>query len=60
MVFDFSVRLWELREKRKLSQIQVAKAVGVMRSTIISYENNSKRSIASTLTIMRQQLCAAR
>lgn len=40
MVYDFGDRLRELREKRNLSQAQVAKTVGVTRSTISSYENN--------------------
>ena len=39
-IYDFGLRLKELREKKKLSQTQVAKRLEVTRSSISGYENN--------------------
>ncbi len=39
-IYDFGLRLKELREKKKLSQTQVAKRLDVTRSSISGYENN--------------------
>lgn len=39
-IYDFGLRLKELREKKKLSQSQVARRLGLTRSSISGYENN--------------------
>lgn len=41
-MFDFGLRLRELREKHKLSQAQLGKRVDRSKSVISSYENNLK------------------
>lgn len=41
MVYDFGLRLKELREAKHLSQIDVAKRLDVTRSTISCYERNT-------------------
>lgn len=40
LVYDFGYRLKEAREKRKLTQAQVAARLNLTRSSISSYENN--------------------
>ena len=40
-MYDFGLRLKQLREKHNLSQSQVAKRLGITRAAISSYENNS-------------------
>lgn len=40
MVYDFGLRLKELREKKKLSQLQAAKRLDITRASVSSYENN--------------------
>ena len=39
-VFDFGLRLRQLREKRGLSRKMLAKKLGVSKETIYRYENN--------------------
>lgn len=41
MVYDFGMRLKELRKARHLSQTDVAKRLGVSRATISGYERNT-------------------
>lgn len=41
MIYDFGVRLKELREKKQLSQTDVAKRLDVTRSTVSGYECNT-------------------
>lgn len=41
MIYDFGMRLKELREAKRLSQIDVAKRLDVTRSTISGYECNT-------------------
>ncbi|MEG1973194.1 MAG: helix-turn-helix domain-containing protein, partial [Oscillospiraceae bacterium] len=41
-IYDFGMRLKELREKRHLSQGEAADRMGVTRSTISAYECNTK------------------
>lgn len=41
-VYDFGIRLKELREKRHLSQTLAAEKLEVTRSTISAYERNTK------------------
>ena len=41
MVYDFGLRLKELREAKHLSQVDVAKRLDVTRSTISGYERNT-------------------
>lgn len=40
LVYDFGYRLKDAREKRKLTQAQVADRLNLTRSSISSYENN--------------------
>lgn len=40
-IYDFGLRLKELREAKKLSQTEVAKRLNVGRSTISGYESNT-------------------
>ena len=40
MVYDFGYRLRELRERRNLSQSQVAAHLNITQSSISNYENN--------------------
>ena len=39
-VYDFGVRLSQLRKKRKLSQADVAKKLSINKATISAYERN--------------------
>lgn len=41
MIYDFGMRLKELREKKQLSQTDVAKRLDVTRSTVSGYECNT-------------------
>ena len=49
-VFDFGLRLRELREKHKLSQEQLGRRVDRSKSVISSYENNLKMPPLAILT----------
>ena len=49
-MYDFGVRLRELREKKKLSQAQVAKRLGITSSTICNYEANTRIPSTDMLT----------
>jgi len=40
LVYDFGIRLSQLRKNRKLSQADVAKKLGVNKATISAYERN--------------------
>lgn len=40
MVYDFGLRLKELRKKKKLSQSQVSARLNITKSSISGYENN--------------------
>lgn len=42
MVYDFGLRLKELRNRKNLYQNRVAQQIGVTRATISSYERNIK------------------
>ena len=48
-IFDFGLRLRELREKKRLSQQQLADWLGLTRSSISNYENNTQTLPADTL-----------
>ena len=48
-IFDFGLRLRELREKKRLSQQQLADWLGLTRSSISNYENNTHTPPADTL-----------
>jgi transcriptional regulator with XRE-family HTH domain len=41
LVYDFGLRLRDLRKKKKLSQSQVAERLNVTKSSISGYENNT-------------------
>lgn len=41
MVYDFGIRLKELRESKHLSQSDVARRLGMTRSTVSGYECNT-------------------
>lgn len=40
MIYDFGLRLKELRKKKKLSQNQVSARLNITKSSISGYENN--------------------
>lgn len=40
-VYDFGIRLKELRKKKRLSQSEAARRLGVTRATISGYERNT-------------------
>ncbi len=42
MVFDFGFRLRELRQRKKMTQTQVAKRLNLSKTAISGYENNTK------------------
>ena len=48
-IFDFGLRLRELREKKRLSQQQLTDWLGLTRSSISNYENNTQTPPADTL-----------
>ena len=48
-IFDFGLRLRELREKKRLSQQQLADWLGLTRFSISNYENNTQTPPADTL-----------
>ena len=48
-IFDFGLRLREPREKKRLSQQQLADWLGLTRSSISNYENNTQTPPADTL-----------
>ena len=48
-IFDFGLRLRELREKKRRSQQQLADWLGLTRSSISNYENNTQTPPADTL-----------
>ena len=48
-IFDFGLRLRELREKKRLSQQQLVDWLGLTRSSISNYENNTQTPPADTL-----------
>lgn len=52
MIYDFGVRLKELRKSKHLSQNEAAKRLGVTRSTISAYERNIKTPSAGVLVEM--------
>ena len=39
--YDFGLRLKRLRKRKKLSQTELAKKIGVTKSTIYRYESNT-------------------
>jgi len=41
-MYDFGIRLKELREAKRLSQSQVAQRLKVSKSTVSGYENNTR------------------
>lgn len=41
MVYDFGLRLKELRKKKKLTQQQVARRLNLTKASISGYENNT-------------------
>jgi len=48
-VYDFGLRLAELRKTRKLSQADIAKKLGVNKATISAYERNTTMPSVETL-----------
>jgi len=48
-MFDLGTRLKELRLKKGLSQVQVAKRLNLHKSTISGYENNTKTPSIDTI-----------
>lgn len=52
MIYDFGVRIKELREQRHLSQTRAAERLNVTRSTISAYERNTKTPRVEVLANM--------
>ncbi len=50
VIFDFGYRLRELRRSKKMTQAQVAKRLGLSKTTISGYENNVKTPSLEVLT----------
>lgn len=50
MIFDFGYRLKDLRERKNLTQSQVAARLGVSKASISGYENNVKTPSLAVLT----------
>ena len=48
-VYDFGIRLKELREKQNLTQKQVADKIGLTEAAVSSYERNIAQPNADTL-----------
>lgn len=42
IVFDFGIRLRELRRRKKMTQAQVAKRLNLSKTAVSGYENNTK------------------
>ena len=42
MVFDFGIRLRELRRRKKMTQAQVANRLNLSKTAVSGYENNTK------------------
>ena len=42
MVFDFGIRLRELRRRKKMTQAQVDKRLNLSKTAVSGYENNTK------------------
>lgn len=53
MIYDFGMRLKELREKKKMTQEQVARRLNLTKASISGYENN----IASPSLDVLKQFC---
>ena len=53
MVYDFGYRLRELREKKKMTQAQVARKCNISKASSCGYENNIK---THSLDVLRR-LC---
>ena len=51
-MYDFGLRLKQLREKHNLSQSQVAKRLGITRAAISSYENNISLPSVNVLAVL--------
>lgn len=49
MIYDFGYRLRELREKKKMTQAQVARKCNISKASVCSYENNIKIPSADVL-----------
>ncbi len=49
MIYDFGIRLRELRHCKKLTQAQVAKRLNLSKTTVSGYENNIKSPSLDTL-----------
>lgn len=50
MIFDFGYRLKDLREKKNLTQSQVAARLGISKASVSGYENNVKTPSLEVLT----------
>ena len=50
MIYDFGYRLQGLRKNKRMTQEQVAKRLGLSKTTISGYENNVKTPSLQVLT----------
>ncbi len=52
MIETFGVRLKRIREREKLSQVQVASLIGVSQAAVCSYESDKRQPPLATLVTM--------
>lgn len=59
MILDLSIRLRELRVNKRLRQEQVAKIIGVTKSTISAYENDLRQPSFEILLKLANLYCVS-
>ena len=59
MILDLSIRLRELRVNKHLRQEQVAKIIGVTKSTISAYENDLRQPSFEILLKLANLYCVS-
>lgn len=59
MILDLSIRLKELRVNKRLRQEQVAKIIGVTKSTISAYENDLRQPSFEILLKLANLYCVS-
>lgn len=51
-MYDFGLRLKKLREKKNLTQAQVAQRLNMHKSTIFNYESNYRKPSIDTIVLL--------